>query len=333
MAKWVHKPSVSRCEMERDQDMNDFQRLRDISLTDLSQEEWDSYYERMQPWLLHDEASIRTSALERLTMAVFRAEARLTVPYRHTPADAQRALERMHWLLSAVQEAHAKHHDMLPALLNDLRYHGDDAPFNQALTDWLRELERAAPVGVDPHQALGIRLLVQPYTDWPSQASELMGYLDHPSHYTRACAAHRLGDCVPDDGEIPSDAELIAHVVSLELKRPGVLGPFWSPRYEFDNRHADALWLLDILERRQGGTPADLPFNDIDFYLHELCAMEPALVRRMMAGGMEELAAMTATEMHESVPGMESVLRELSASKNAHVARAANAHLARHYAA
>jgi hypothetical protein len=319
--------------MERNQSTDEFWTLRDISLTDLSQEEWHGYYKRMQPWLLHDEASIRTSALERLTMAVFRAEARLTVPHRHTPADAQSALDRMCWLLSAAQEAHAKHHDMLPALLGDLRYHGDDAPFNQALTDWLRMLECEPPAGVDPHQVLGTRLLVQRYVDWPSKASDLMGYLDHASHYTRACAAHRLGDSAPDDGDIPNDAEIIAHVVSLELKRPGVLGPFWSPRYEFDNSHADALWLLDILERRQGGTPADLPFNDIDFYLHELCAMEPVLVRRMMAHGMEELAAMTATEMHESVPGMESVLRELSCSAIAHVAVAAKAHLARHYAA
>jgi hypothetical protein len=313
--------------------IDEFWTLRGISLTDLSQEEWDGYYKRMQPWLLHDDVTIREAALERLTMAVFRAEARLTVPYRHTLADAQRALERMLWLLSTVQEVHAKYHDMLPALLDDLRYHGDDAPFNQALVGWLRMLEREPPVGVDPHQALGIRLLVQPYEDWPSKASELMGYLDHVSHYTRACAAHRLGDTLPDDDEIPSDAELIAHVVSLELKRPGVLGPFWSPRYDFDNRQADALWLLDILERRQGGAPANLPFNDIDFYLHELCAMEPTLVRRMMANGMEELAAMTATEMHESVPGMDSVLRELSSSTNVHVARAANAHLLRHYTA
>ncbi len=318
--------------MEHNQDADDYWRLRDISLTDLSQEEWGGYYERMQPWLLHSEHSIRTSALERLTMAVFRAEARLTVPFRHTPADAERALERMQWLLSAVHEAHAKHRDMLPALLGDLRYHGDDAPFNQALTDWLRNLESLPPVGVDPHQALGIRLLVQPYEDWPAKASELMGYLDHASHYTRACAAHRLGDTLPDDDDIPSDAEIVVHLVSLELKRPGVLGPFWSPRYEFDNRHADALWLLDILERREGGTPADLPFNDIDFYLHELCAMEPELVRRMMANGMEELAVMTATEMHERVPGMEGVLRELAASANGNVASAAHAHLARHYA-
>ncbi len=313
--------------------MNDFWQLRDISLTDLSIQEWDGYYERMQPWLVHSDANIRKGAVERLTMAVFRAEARLTVPFRHTPADAQRALDRMHWLLNKVQAAHTQHQDILPALLNDLRYHGDDAPFNEPLTDWLRKLELSPPAGVDPHHALGVRLLIQPYAGWPSQASDLLSYLNHASIYTRACAARRLGDYMPDDDEIPSDAELITHVVSLELVRPGLLGPFWSPRYDFDNRHTDALWLLDILERRQGGTSADLPFNDIDFYLHELCAMEPALVRRMMASGFEELAVMTATEMHESVPGMESVLRDLSASTSVHVARAANAHLARHYAA
>ena len=319
--------------MKPRQDIDAFWQLREISLTDLSQNEWDSYYERMQPWLVHSEARIRQAALERLTMAVFRAEARLTVPYRHTPEDAQRALRRMHWLLRAVQQAHELHRDMLPALLGDLRHHGDDAPFNEPLTAWLRELEISPPVGVDPHQAMGIRLLVQNYPDWPSKISELMEYLDHASHYARACAARRLGDAAPDDDERPSDAEIIAHVVSLEIKRPGVLGPFWSPRYDFDNRQVDALWLLDILERREGGTSADLPFNDIDFYLHELCAMEPALVRSMIASGMQELAVMTATEMHECVPGMDSVLRELAASTSEHVARAANAHLARHYTA
>lgn len=318
--------------MNNKRDADDFWALREISLTDLSAQEWDGYYERMKPWLLHSDASIRCSAVERLAMAVFRAEARLTVPYGHAPADAQCALERMHWLLDAVQEAHAEHHDLLPALLHDLRYHGDDAPFREPLTDWLRQLEHSPPQGVDPHQALGIRLLVQTYPDWPSKAADLMAYLNHTSCFARACAAHRLGDASPDDEERPSDAEVIDLIVSLELKRPGVLGPFWSPRYEFDNRHADALWLLDILERREGAAPADLPFNDIDFYLHELCAMEPALVRRMMAGGWQELALMTATEMHERVPGMESMLRELGQSTHQHVAVAAKAHLARHYA-
>ncbi|NJM43946.1 MAG: hypothetical protein HC858_08160 [Brachymonas sp.] len=312
-------------------DADEFWVLRNISLTDLSAEDWDAYYARMQPWLLHAEASVRQAAVERLTMAVLRAEARLTVPYRHTPEDAQRALDRMHWLLRTVQEAHAQHPDLLPALLHDLRYHGDDAPFNEPLVDWLLQLERSPLQGVDPNQALGVRLLIQTFVDWPAKASELMGYLDHASDYTRACAAHRLGDTLPDDDDRPSDDELIAHVVSLELKRPGVLGPFYSPRYDFDNRHADALWLLDILERRAGNAPADLPFNDIDFYLHELCAMAPDLVRRMMAGGRHELAAMTATEMHERVPGMESVLQELLASPNAQVANVAKAHLARHY--
>jgi hypothetical protein len=331
----LNRQALLQRRIESKMSTDDFWALRSISLTDLSAQEWDAYYERMQPWLLHSEANIRRDAVERLTMAVFRAEARITVPYHHTPADAQRALDRMNGLLQAVQNAHVQHPELLPALLHDLRYHGDDAPFTEPLVAWLQQLEAFPPVGVDPHQALGIRLLLKPYANWPSQASELMSYLDHPSDFTRACAAHRLGDSTPndDDDELPSDAQVLAHVVSLELMRPGVLGPFWSPRYEFDNRHADALWLLDILERRQGAAPADLPFNDIDFYLHELCAMEPTLVRRMMANGMEELAAMTATEMHESVPGMESVLRELSSSTNVHVARAANAHLLRHYTA
>jgi hypothetical protein len=71
-------------------------------------------------------------------------------------------------------------------------------------------------------------------------------------------------------------------------------------------------WMMDILEHRNGPEPADMPFNGIDFYLHEICAYSPETVRRMIKGGHLELAVETAMETHGVVPGMEAVLRELA---------------------
>jgi hypothetical protein len=52
----------------------------------------------------------------------------------------------------------------------------------------------------------------------------------------------------------------------------------------------------------------DMPANDIDFYVHELCSLSRDLMWRMMRGGHIELALMTATEMLERVEGVEPVI-------------------------
>ena len=73
---------------------------------------------------------------------------------------------------------------------------------------------------------------------------------------------------------------------------------------------------MNLLERRRGPLPADMPFNDIEFYLHELCRHSPAHVRRMIDGGFLELALMTATEDPDYHTIMVPLIQELNASEN-----------------
>jgi hypothetical protein len=79
-----------------------------------------------------------------------------------------------------------------------------------------------------------------------------------------------------------------------------VLESAWPGDREWEK---EILWMLDLFERRQGTAPTNLSFNDFDFHLHELCRQSPELVRRMMNGGFDELAVMTATEDLRIVQG------------------------------
>ncbi|MGL4241283.1 MAG: hypothetical protein ACRCTI_09250 [Beijerinckiaceae bacterium] len=303
--------------------MKDFWTLREIDLSTIPAKGWNDYFAAMEPWLRSDDVAVRTGAVERLSMAVFRAEP-MVVPYRERGAahDAH-LIARMEWLLGSIAQAQARHPDAMPAFLDNLRHHGDDHPFDAPLARWLAAIEADPPAGVDPNQALGIRLLVQPFADLSAAMACLIPVLDHEAAYPRACAARRLSDLTED--------EAIALVVEKELARPGVLGPFWSPRYDLADHPEKTLWLLDILERRNGKAPADLPFNDIDFYLHELCSTSPALVRRMMDNGFEELAWLTATEHAAPIEGMEPILRDLALSADPRIAGSAARHLANQY--
>jgi hypothetical protein len=313
-------------------DLHNYATLRATDFSAIAPDGWNAYYDAMLPWLLHDNADIRESAAERLAMAVFRAEPR-PAPGENfmTVARQNRSLARMHWLLDAVHTAQLTHPTTLAKFLATMRYHGDHAPFAQPLCAWFEALQRSPPQGFDPELAYAARLLVQPFGNWQDLACATLALLDHPHTQVRACAARRLGDACHDEQINPTEADVMAQVVAAELLRPGVLGPFWSPRYDFTNVRAHAQWLLDILERRAGAAPTDLPFNDIDFYLHELCATHPDLIRRMMRNGFEELALMTATEWDEPIAGIQGVLEELAQSPRAHVARAAQLRLARVY--
>jgi hypothetical protein len=159
--------------------------------------------------------------------------------------------------------------------------------------------------------------------------ASFVALLDHPHDYVRACAARKIGGVVRG----PESATRFALIGRKELERPGVAGPFWSEWHGMaDHVPIDpAEWMMDLLERRKGAPPADLPFNDIDFYLHELCDQSPETVERMIRGGHLRLAAMTATETRGVVPGMESVLRRLADRPEPDVAGSARFHLASFY--
>jgi hypothetical protein len=311
--------------------MSEFSTLRKIDLSSIPPDGWEIYFAAMVPWLLADDAETRASAVERLAMATFGAEPMATPFQLQDEAHDKRSVARMEWLLEAITTAQASYHDVMPAILKALRHHGNHPPFDAPLAHWLSAIEAAPPAGVDPYQALGVRLLVQPFADWPAAAASLIPMLDHAAIHPRACAAHRLSRRANRDCADPTEDEVIALIVEKELVRPGVLGPFCADRYDFADHPEKTLWLLDILERRNGSAPADLPFNDFDFLLHMLCSTSPDLVRRMMDHGFEELAWLTATEHAAVIEGMEPILRELAQSKNPEIAGSAAKHLANQY--
>jgi hypothetical protein len=291
--------------------------------------QWDTYYPVLTPWLRHDDAEIRSHAMERLCTAVLWAKPS-AVPYKDR--DEAHSLARLAWLLGAIEAAHGASPDIIPLFLANLRYGGDREPFRAPLQAWLNDLLARPRIGVDRDILEGTLVLLEPIDDnWSRQAGRWISLLDHRSDYIRGCASRRLGGICDDDGVDPTEEELLAMITAKELERPGIAGPFWSENSLAPNWEKYTLWMLDLLERRQGEAPANMPFTDIDFYLHELCCHSPELVRRMMVGGFLELAAMTATEEIHPVPGMEPVLRELACCSHARVAASAARHLERVY--
>jgi hypothetical protein len=168
--------------------------------------------------------------------------------------------------------------------------------------------------------------------------------LDAPSPYLRGVAAYLLGQSVDDDEldeavvakagalPLPTTRALRKLIGEKEIHRPGIAGPFYAPSHQADpdnEAYSDtsALWMLDLLERRQGRVPSfnDMPFNDIDFYLHELCCDQPDMMRRVLNGGFTDLALMTATETWGKVDVVEPILEVLARDTNAQIAGAARA--------
>jgi hypothetical protein len=315
------------------QDPAKFWKLREAPLHAMSDEDWQAYYPAMAVWLRDENATIRSDAVERLSMAVLRAE-----NIRRSEPPAVHARHRLAWLLSELQTAHALHSDILPEFLRGLRYHGDHEPFQTPLLEWLDELAHHAPVGLDPGLIEGTRLLVAGANDstLTARMPEWLRCLDHPSDYVRGCAAKQLGEYSDNDVDTAANRVALFEIIGAkEIERPGVAGPFWSPLHCFDGSNEAepaALWMLDLLERRNGSAPADMPFNDIEFYLHELCSFSPEHMRRMLAGGFVELALMTATEVYERVEGVQPILEELAANANPQIAAHAKRHLAQYYA-
>jgi hypothetical protein len=309
----------------------EFARLRDVDLSMQRGAAWDMHFAALAPWLLNADQSIRKQALERLGMGVLWAEsASLRWGKEDGVAYAHDSLARLAWLLREVEAAHDVHPDIIPAFLGDLRYKGHDEPFRSALVAWLGRMRDAPPPGVDAGVVEGTLVLMRRLdADDADDMTAFTELLDHPHGYVRACAARKLGDVVSG----PEAAPMFALIAEKELPRPGVAGPFWTEWHGMrDDVPVDPVdWMMDLLERRQGAPPADLPFNDIAFYLHELCDHSPETVERMMRGGHLGLAVMTATETHGVVPGMEPLLMQLADRAEPELAGPAQFHLACHY--
>lgn len=304
--------------------------LRQTPLHIVTGAERERFCREIAKWLDHPEPWIRSDAAERLASAIlWDSEA--------SPAEA---VERLSWLLDTMEAAHRRHVDILPAFIRHLRYQlPSDAQLPHVLA-WLDRLERDPPAGLDPFRPAGVSLLLSPQTlHWPEQAAVWIGLLDHPSDWLRGCAALMLGERADDQDGDPSRAALMTLIGEKEIQRPGIAGPFWSVFHvtgdwqTLDWPMDPKLWMLDLLELRQGPAPAldDMPGNDIAFFLHELCCESPELVDRMLDGGFAALAVETATEIAAPVAGMEQPLVRLAHHADPEIAAWASRHLHRHY--
>lgn len=305
-----------------------FWALRQAPLHDMTGAQWDSYYPSMAAWLWHADAEIRACAVERLVMAALFAE-----HAREDRAGSVSPADRLAWLLYELTSAQVAHSDVLPAFLSELRYHGDREPYRTPLLAWLEALARQCPDGVDIGMIEGAKLLVAGANagELSTKLGEWVALLDHGSDYVRGCAARLLGLHCGED-TIPDLTTLKGVVGAKEIERPGIAGPFWSNLYFGDAAgEKTALWMLDLLEARKGPVPSCMPFNDIEFYLHELCSSSPDLMLRMLRGGFVELALETATEVRSRVDGVQPVLEMLAANADPAIAEGAKWHLSTYY--
>lgn len=311
--------------------------LRQTPLYELSPAETIAFCSAVADWLGHDEPWIRDDAAERLATAVLWERHWGEGPDAPPPSHY---VERVDWLLATIESANRRHPDILPSFIRHLRYHTPSRQQLPRVLAWLDRLEHQPPLGLDINLVLGTRtLLTPPAPDWSEQAAAWLALLDHPSNWVRGCAAMMLGNWSEDD-TAPSRADLFALIGEREIARPGIAGPFWSPSHAGGD-WADAAWaatvtpwMMDLLERRNGPPPPfeDMPSNDIEFFLHELCSTSPTMVDRMLAGGFIELALMTATEMHGSIEGMQPRLEILAKNPDPDIAAAAARHLKLYYA-
>ncbi len=297
-------------------------------------DDWPDWYERVAPLLKRGDANVRAAAMERLSMAVFWAEHSLSPGKPGATDDAKR--RRAAWLLGLVDEASRTHPDVGIFLLDQLRYKGDEPPFIEVILPWLHALQKQQPAGVPLEKVEGAIVLMGGLGRWGK--SLLPPLLDHESDYVRACAAHMLGRAgCGDTGNGRCNADFIAGLTAKELARPGIAGPFWSaagmtPGDFSELVGLDAVeWMLGIIERRKGAEPGCMPFNGIDFHIHELAADNPGAIRRLIAAGRVDLALMAATEIRDEAAGMGPLLEELGAHADPGVAVPAQIHLARYH--
>lgn len=311
-----------------------FWRLREMPLHTLDQAGFDAYCPAMAAWLDHDDAGLREGVVERLATAVFWFNPSETLA-RRGDAEAVRTVQgRVRWLLASLEAAQVRRPDVLTVFLEALRWKGDEPLFQKMLLDWLGTL-RARP-DVPGDRVEGTFILHGGYGDDAERGTpHWMALLDHPSDDVRGCAARMLGQRSDwdDPAAMRLDAPLLAAITAKEIARPGIAGAFWSgwepdiAELSFD----PVEWMLDIVERRAGPEPEDMPFNGIDFHLHELGAFTPPAVRRLIACGRLDLALMTATEVDGIVDGMREVLWDLGDDPDAEIAVFAHLHLAQAY--
>ncbi|MFK4808825.1 hypothetical protein ACI3KW_01325 [Devosia sp. ZW T5_3] len=311
------------------------QALLNAPLHQFRPEDWSEWYPRVAELVHQEDAAVRDAAVERLAMGAFWAEHSSQGGPREFLAEAER--RRTTWLIDVVDKASRLHADVLLSFLKVLRHQGDRSPFPEVLLPWLHELARRSPAGIPLERIEGAIVLLGGLDAW--EEGHLPPVLDHSSDYVRACAAHMMGRAGQGESQKPDellDSDFIAKLTAKELSRPGIAGPYWSGAglsgVDFEGRDFDPVeWMLGIIEQRTGPEPADLPFNGLDFHIHELAADDPSAVRRLLSANRADLAVMTATEIRDEVPGMGLVLYELAEQPDSGLAVQAQIHLANYY--
>jgi hypothetical protein len=308
-----------------------FRDLRASHLHELDEAAWRAYYPAMAVFLSDADPATRSSAVERLSMAVFSAEESAERQARREGRGWERDQKaRFAWFRHEIETAHGRFNDVIPALLKGLSFTGDDWILMPPLRAWLGAMLNSPPPGVLPDKIEAALLRLRSFDEANLEdKAHLIALLDHTSNAVRACAAYQLSGFATDD------TALFELIKQKELVRPGLAGPFWT-EFHFDSQYwpIDPIsWMMDILERRAGPEPAleDMGYNGIDFYLHEVCDGSPETIRRMISGGHIELAVETACEMRCMMPGMEPILIILGHHDNPGVARRARLHLAMYY--
>src|SRR3954454_8370924 len=100
---------------------------------------WDDYYARMAPFVASADASISDSAVERICMAVFRAE-----PMNARKSNEDYSIARLGWLRNVLENTSTHYPDVSHAFLKHMVFHGDDEPFAAPLCAWLGQWLAAA---------------------------------------------------------------------------------------------------------------------------------------------------------------------------------------------
>jgi hypothetical protein len=294
--------------------------------------DWQDWYPQMAAFLRDPDATRREGAVERLMTAAFWAEKSGSA---RTPVQHQQLIDRAHWCLAEFEVAQTHYADIIPSALRNFYWLGHGEPYVPIIMTWLDALARQSNTSIDPGLITGAQIMITPArADDQADIAQWLLQLDDASQWVRGCAAERLGSFMEEGTGTLTGDQLVALIREKEIIRPGIAGPFWSEKVvvwpKNDPWPAPVLadWMLDVLEERCGKPEGEMPFNDIDFHLHELCRSDPDRVRRMIDRGFLDLALMTATEDDPPIEAMAPLLRELASAEDAAIAARAAAFLA-----
>jgi hypothetical protein len=136
-----------------------FKDLRATHLHELDEAAWRDYYPAMAAFLTDAKQETRSSAVERLSMAVFWAEESAERQARREGGGWERDQKsRFAWFRHEIETAHRRFNDIIPAFLKGLRFTGDDWILLTPLRAWLAAVHfNPTMMPRTPNNALGPR--------------------------------------------------------------------------------------------------------------------------------------------------------------------------------